>query len=105
MSGSGTRASRRMRSSSTATFVQRWRQPYSVVGTQLRRALEAAKKVGEMRTAAYALSATVIFEFAAGRELDGLLRDIWRTTCRSSARRATRESSRFTSATGSRFDA
>ena len=59
-----------------ATFVQRWRHPYSVVCTQLRRALESAKKVGEMRSAAYALSATVIFEFAAGRELDGLLRDL-----------------------------
>ncbi len=59
-----------------ATFVQRWRQPYSVVGAQLRRALESAKKVGEMRSAAYAVSATVIFAFAAGRELDGLLRDL-----------------------------
>jgi predicted ATPase/signal transduction histidine kinase len=59
-----------------ATFVLRWRQPYSVVNARLRRALESAKKVGEMRSAAYALSASVIFGFAAGRELDDLLRQV-----------------------------
>ncbi len=59
-----------------AAFVQRWRQPYSVVAARLKRALETAKKVGEMRTAAYALSAEAVFAFAAGRDLDDFLRDL-----------------------------
>ena len=59
-----------------ATFVQRWQRPYTVVCARLRRALESAKKVGEMRSAAYALSAATIFGFAAGRDLDDLLRDL-----------------------------
>jgi predicted ATPase/signal transduction histidine kinase len=59
-----------------AAFVLRWRQPYSVINARLRRALESAKKMGEMRSAAYALSAIVSFDFAAGRELDDLLSDL-----------------------------
>ncbi|HTB78972.1 MAG TPA: ATP-binding sensor histidine kinase [Polyangiaceae bacterium] len=59
-----------------AAFVLRWRQPYSVVIARVRRSLESAKKVGEMRSAAYALSACVIFGFAEGRELDDLLRQV-----------------------------
>jgi predicted ATPase/signal transduction histidine kinase len=59
-----------------AAFVLRWLEPYSVVNARLRRALESAKRVGEMRSASYALSAIVIFGFAAGRELDDLLRQV-----------------------------
>jgi predicted ATPase/signal transduction histidine kinase len=59
-----------------AAFVLRWREPYSVVVARLKRALESAKKAGEMRSAAYAVSANVFFAFAAGRELDDLLRDL-----------------------------
>jgi predicted ATPase/signal transduction histidine kinase len=59
-----------------AAFVQRWRLPYPAVLSRVRRALEAAKKSGELRSAAYAMSAIVIFDFAAGRDLDALLRDL-----------------------------
>ncbi len=59
-----------------AAFVQRWLHPYAWVLPRLRRAYETARKVGEMRSAAYALSAVAIFSFAAGRELDDLLRDL-----------------------------
>jgi predicted ATPase/signal transduction histidine kinase len=59
-----------------AAFVTRWRQPYSVIHARLKRTLESAKKGGETRTAGYVLSASLIFAFAAGRELDDLLRDV-----------------------------
>ncbi len=53
-----------------AAFVQRWQHPYSWILPRLGRASEAAKRLGEMRGAAYSLSARVIFGFAAGRDLD-----------------------------------
>ncbi|HEX4448574.1 MAG TPA: AAA family ATPase [Polyangiaceae bacterium] len=59
-----------------AVFVQRWRQPYDRVLPRLLRAAENAKRVGEMRGASYALSARVAFAFAAGHELDDVLRDV-----------------------------
>jgi signal transduction histidine kinase len=59
-----------------ATFVQRWTHPYTTVIPRLRRAFEAAKRVGEMRSAAYALSAMTTFAFATGQELDGVLRGL-----------------------------
>jgi predicted ATPase/signal transduction histidine kinase/tRNA A-37 threonylcarbamoyl transferase component Bud32 len=59
-----------------AAFVLRWRKPYSVINARIKHALESAKKVGETRTASNALRAAVIFAFAAGRDLDDLLRDI-----------------------------
>ena len=59
-----------------AAFVQRWLHPYAWVLPRLRRAYDTARKVGEMRSAAYAISAVAIFSFAAGRELDDVLGDL-----------------------------
>jgi predicted ATPase/signal transduction histidine kinase len=59
-----------------AAFVERWRLPYPMVLSRLRRARDAAKKSGETRAAAYAMSAMVMYDFDAGRDLDAVLGDL-----------------------------
>lgn len=59
-----------------AAFVREWLEPYASALPQLRRALDVARKAGELRVAGYALSGLVLFAFAAGREIDQVMRDV-----------------------------
>ncbi|HVH41020.1 MAG TPA: AAA family ATPase, partial [Labilithrix sp.] len=59
-----------------AGVIKPWRHPFAAAIPELRRAYAMAMQSGELRTAAYAQSAILVMGSAAGRELDGLLRDI-----------------------------